>query len=529
MRVYIHTLNVQQIYERLVRIMVNMIIIDDEPYIHTILTDLLDYKKIGIEITANATNSDEAIRMITPDIKIAVIDIRMPGMSGPDFIEYAANEFPWLKFIVLSGYDDFKYARQVFRYGAIDYFLKSELEPESFKKALKQAVDVISIENTVADNKDKIKSYISKFINKEKPNIEYDDSIREFEKLQRRVIVMKIVDYSEVENILNIDVEEIHKNIDNILNKEFENNNSICIKRFENLYVFVVNTGIMGKSYFEICNKVSKQIKKNTGCNLYSGLSGKFNRISDVRAMYNQAKKAMEYCYVAGNDSLIMYSAYADCTGNINVGEIVGRMREYIHSLQFDKLCRYVSEAFDMTGISMDNIENARQLLSQSYYELKNFISNNMYDKDYTEKLKQGKKLVEYGTVPEYKAWFENELSDLSIERNKYSVIVSKTIAAMYRYYSDPEITLNDIAQNELFVTYNHISRIFKNEVGMSFGSYLTEIRMKKAMELLHSGKYKLYEISEIVGYKNYESFSRTFKSYYDKSPKMLLKGKKDK
>lgn len=516
-----------KIYEGLIKIMVNMIIIDDEPYIHTILADFVDYDKIGIKIAANASNVDEAIRLITPDIKIAVIDIKMPGMSGSDFVEYAADKFPWLKFIVLSGYDDFKYARQIFRCGAIDYFLKSELEPEAFEKTLKQAVDVISIESAVTKNEDKIKSCITKLINNENYKIEYDDSLMEFEKLQRRVMVMKIVGYNELAEAAGADMEEIHKNIDGILNRELENNNSICIKRFNDLYVFVVNTGIMGKSYFEIYDKISDKIKKSIGCNLYAGLSRKFNRLTDIHTMYSQAKKAMEYCYAAGNSRLIMYSAYADCSGNVDVGEIAGKIHDYICSMQFDKLRGYIPKAFDMTGISMDNTENIKQLLSQSYYELKNYISNNIYDRDYTDELKQGKRLVDYGPVPEYRIWFENELAKVSNERNKYSAIVSKTIAAMHKNYSDPELTLNDLAQNELFVTYNHISRVFGSEVGMSFSRYLTGIRMKKAIELLQSGEYKLYEISEMVGYKNYESFSRTFKSYYDKSPKVFFKGKK--
>lgn len=504
--------------------MVNMIIIDDEPYIHTILSDFIDYEKIGVKITANASSVEEAMKMLTPDIKIAVIDIKMPGMSGADFVEYASDKYPWLKFIVLSGYDDFKYARQIFRCGAIDYFLKSELEPEIFEKTLKQAAELISIETSVTKNEDKIKSCIARLINSKDYEVEYDASLREFEKLQRRMMVLRIVGYNSLADRMYDDMDKIHHNIEAILTEELENNNSICIKRFNDLYVFLVNTGIMGKSYFEIYDKISEKIKKEIGCRVYAGLSRKFNSLSEIHNMYVQAKAAMEYCYVVGNGSVVMYSTYADCTGTVDVGKIAGKIHDYMYSMQFDKLREYISEAFDMNGIAIDGVENVRQLLSQCYYELKNYITNNISDTDYADTLHRGKTIVENGSVPEFKVWFKNELLKVSTERGKYGAIVSRTIAYMHKNYSDPELTLNNLAQNELFVTYNHMSRVFKDEIGMSFSQYLTQIRMKKAIELLQDGKYKLYEISEMVGYKNYESFSRTFKSYYHKSPKGIFK-----
>lgn len=507
--------------------MVNMIIIDDEPYIHTILSDFVDYEKIGIKIAANASSVEEAVTMITPDIKIAVIDIKMPGMSGADFVEYASDKYPWLKFIVLSGYDDFKYARQIFRCGAIDYFLKSELEPSVFKKTLKQVVDVISIEASVTKNEDKIKNYVAKLINDENFPVEYDEALHEFEKLQHRVMVLRIVGYNKLADRMYGEMEKITENIENILNEELENNNAICIKKFNDLYVFLVNTGIMGKSYFDIFDRISEKIKKEVGCRVDAGLSRKFNELSEIHEMYLQAKAGMEYCYVVGNSCVVMYSTYAGCSETIDVGSIVGKIHDYLYSMQFDKLRDYIHTAFDMSNVSMKSIENVRQLLSQSYYELKNYISNNISNSDHSEMLGRGKLIVENGSVPDFKMWFETELLKVSDERSKYSAIVSRTIAYVHRNYSDPELTLNNLAKKELFVTYNHMSRVFRNEVGMSFSQFLTQIRMKKAIELLQSGEYKLYEISEMVGYKNYESFSRTFKSYYNKSPKVMFKGGK--
>lgn len=505
--------------------MINMIVIDDEPYIHTVLADFIDYEKIGIRIAANAMSAEEAMEMITPEIKIAVIDIKMPGMSGTDFVEYAVDKYPWLKFIVLSGYDDFKYVRKIFRYGATDYFLKSELEPESFEKSLKEAAEMITAENSVKNNEDKIKKCIAGLINDENYPIEYDSLLYDFEKLQRRIMALKIVDCGRFAHSVYGGAEETHKKIDDILEKELAAGAPICIKLFNDLYIIAVDTGIMGKSYFEIYDRISSRIKNVVGCTVNAGLSEKFGSLSEVNKMYRQAMTAVEYCYIIGNGRMVMYSAYQHCSANIDEGEVIDKIRNYLYSMQFDKLRIYIREAFDMTDVSINSIENARQLLNQSYYELKNYIAHNIPDGSYADDFQNGKLIVENGDVPSFAAWYENILLKISDEKGRYSGIVSRAIAYAHKNYSDPDLKLNNLAQNELFVTYNHLSRVFRTEMGMSFNRYLTQIRMKKAMELLQSGEYKLYEIAEMVGYKNYESFSRTFKEYYDMPPKFLSKG----
>lgn len=504
--------------------MINMIIIDDEPYIHTVLTDFIDYEKIGIRIAANATSAEEAMKLITPDIKIAVIDIKMPGMSGTDFVEYAVDKYPWLKFIVLSGYDDFKYVRKIFRYGATDYFLKSELEPESFEKSLKEAAEMITAETSVKKNEDKIKKCIAGLINDADYSLEYDELLHEFEKLQRRIMALKILDCSSERSGYE-SAEETYGKIDDILDKELAAGAPICIKRFVDLYIVVVDTGMMGKSYFEIYDRISSRIKNEVGLTVNAGLSEKFGSLSDVNKMYRQAMTAVEYCYIVGNGRMVMYSAYQCCSATIDEGEIIGKLRDYMYAMQFDKLRAYMSKTLDMTDISVNSVENVKQLLNQSYYELKNYIAHNLPDNSCAEEFKKGKSIVEHGDVKCFSEWFGRILQKISDEKGRYSGIVSRAIAYAHKNYADSDLKLNNLAQNELFVTYNHLSRVFKNETGMSFNRYLTQIRMKKAMELLQGGEYKLYEIAEMVGYKNYENFSRTFKEYYNTPPKFLFKG----
>lgn len=85
------------------------------------------------------------------------------------------------------------------------------------------------------------------------------------------------------------------------------------------------------------------------------------------------------------------------------------------------------------------------------------------------------------------------------------------------------DIGIKDIARNAN-VTPNYLSTIFQKSEHMSTKTYLTKVRMKKAMELLNSGHFKIKEVAEMTGYKNQLHFSSQFKKYYGKSPLHYLK-----
>lgn len=80
------------------------------------------------------------------------------------------------------------------------------------------------------------------------------------------------------------------------------------------------------------------------------------------------------------------------------------------------------------------------------------------------------------------------------------------------------DISIIDVSKNAN-VTANYLSTIFKKEEHISTKGYLTKVRMEKALEFIKSGRFKIKEVSEMVGYKNQLHFSNEFKKYYGKSP----------
>mgnify|MGYP006289079847 CR=1 FL=1 len=102
-----------------------VIVVEDEPLILNNLVKKIREADPVFEVTGTAHNGKAAVELLEKCRADALItDIRMPVMNGLELIERIYYAYPFLKLIVISGYDDFSYARTALRYGVKDYILK---------------------------------------------------------------------------------------------------------------------------------------------------------------------------------------------------------------------------------------------------------------------------------------------------------------------------------------------------------------------------------------------------------------------
>lgn len=106
-------------------------IVDDEPDIREGLKYLIDWEGHGFTICGEAENGRDALEQISvlsPDIVIS--DIRMPELDGLELLKKVHEAGSWIKFIILSGYSEFEYAKRAIKYKIADYLLKPVDEDE---------------------------------------------------------------------------------------------------------------------------------------------------------------------------------------------------------------------------------------------------------------------------------------------------------------------------------------------------------------------------------------------------------------
>ena len=129
--------------------MYKTLIIDDEKAVHTVITHFVQWQSLGLEQPHSAWNGEEGLalmRELHPDI--VFVDMNMPVLDGPSFLQKAAAEFPKVKLIVVSGYDEFRYARTALQSKAVDYILKP-ISSDDLNKALANAVQQLNSERGI--------------------------------------------------------------------------------------------------------------------------------------------------------------------------------------------------------------------------------------------------------------------------------------------------------------------------------------------------------------------------------------------
>lgn len=148
--------------------MLKVLIADDERIVRKTLRLIGNWDEYEMEIVGEAQNGMEALEMIDqlkPDILL--LDMKMPGLSGNQILEQLTGDRKRIHVIVISGYDDFEYARMALKYGAIDYLLKP-INRNEFNQALhriyenEQKMQIQGIErkkDALEQIKDKIDTY----------------------------------------------------------------------------------------------------------------------------------------------------------------------------------------------------------------------------------------------------------------------------------------------------------------------------------------------------------------------------------
>lgn len=109
-------------------------------------------------------------------------------------------------------------------------------------------------------------------------------------------------------------------------------------------------------------------------------------------------------------------------------------------------------------------------------------------------------------------------LNDDAIKKESVSKYVSDALYYIEKNYGNTNISVKLISES-LGLSESHLSHMFKKETDYTINAYITRYRIRAAIDMLRSGKYKVYEVAKVVGYKDITYFSSTFKKITGKSP----------
>jgi len=143
--------------------MLKIFLVEDESIMREGLRDNMPWQQFGYEFVGEAADGETAlplIRKTRPDVLLT--DIKMPFMDGLSLSRIVAKEFPHMKIVILSGYDDFEYARQAIQIGVEQYILKP-VTRETLKKVLSEVKEKLDSEREKKINMEKIQSEMREY------------------------------------------------------------------------------------------------------------------------------------------------------------------------------------------------------------------------------------------------------------------------------------------------------------------------------------------------------------------------------
>lgn len=533
--------------------MIRVMLVDDEAIVRKGIRESIEWEKYDVSIAGEASNGAAALEMIhevNPDIVIT--DIRMPLMDGLEFAGKLKEQKPDVKIIILSGYEDFVYAKRALQLGANDYILKP-ISDEEIVVAITKLKDEIEAERR---GKEKItdsrfllnKNYFhikSKFIRNLINNQNSSGSARiEAEKLNIRLngpnyaAFILAVDGSESYfGQLLVEDQELQKYaISNIAEETLMKNNSgvVVSDDMTNQLIGILNTYNTSSNFMDmVCRKIQENVEQFLGISVSIGIGQCCDSLSDLGNAYSQARKALNYKFYMGKKSIHIYNSKKKFKDS---GEYVFPIKEERALLVYIKESNEVglNEVIKKLFARFEEELVEEELVRETCCRLLNTMIGEMENMEIPMGAYIGKSINPYGEIREFEVledifkWFSNLIHKilLCIEDNKkYKSIVLNAIRYMENNYQN-DITLADIA-GAIHVSPNYFSKLFKDETEVNFIDWLNKLRIEKSLELLKRNDLKIYEVANRVGYADYKYYSALFKKITGLTPKQYKDGQR--
>jgi two-component system, response regulator YesN len=540
--------------------MLKVLIVDDEVIVRVGLKAIIDWNKYGFEIIGEASNGREALSIVAVQKPhIIITDIKMPVMDGLELMRNIHKIDKEIKFLVLSGYDDFNLVKQAMKLGAEDYLVKLNIQQKVLIEIMDSISAKIKYENKLLNNSEERNEYIRKnivvlrqdFFRKliegdyaENPDltetIEYLDI--EINKAGFLCVLIKIFNPIESEmegddRYARLFCSSFTGIANDIISEEF---NSYTIN-LDQEKVFIIisidedtenDTTKSKVKVKEMLERVLEMMREYFNVSIVIGVSSNISSILDLKKGYIECSQAIKYSFHFGINSIIYFT------------EIEENFQTTPYQLEFEKLMQELKKSIDLEDIQSINglfeevinyfkqQKTPREKAIEICYEITYLVFNNLRNDKallYSIIGQDGvlfKEIEKINSVYEIINWFmrvkEAVLKYLGDDTgNELSNMVQKVKAYINMNYSR-EIDIKELASH-VSISSGYLCNIFKQVTGETITKYITDIKIYHAKMLLSGGVCKTYEVAYNLGYSTSNYFCRVFKKETGLTPKEFI------
>ncbi len=503
----------------------SLYIADDEKIIRDGLKCIVDWESLGYEICGEGKNGDEALSdILEKRPAITMMDIRMPGMSGLEVIKNAREGGYTGKFIILSGFSNFDYAREAMKYD-VNYYLTKPIDEDELIKTVREITARIREERSAEVHNEVLRTK------------------------SKKEIILDIV--LEKEDIFSLDMSTLGLQANKyqiVAYENFDKNESSVPYQFADLFQ-AANKGDELFEHFDYRNEEYLLLKGGLAIEkmkrfishydeepekgspldtLFIAYGQQVDSLAELSRSFDQARALILrrfFCtqgqHVYGYDDLPtvqnhltafdkkLVDSYSKCfTGYLQafnrrkVAEALYELEEYLFHVNAEimDVKIFMTDLYLQIKDSITHNFPLADIPFKTNTEIIGFISTRNYLYEIIVCLSQTFEMIMSSTGNSNR---DSVMDDILyyIEHNYHSNLKLEMIATLFGYNS------------------SYLGKVFTKTTGSSFNTYVDEVRVKKALELLKQKDLKVYEIAENVGYRNVDYFHKKFRKYVGQSP----------
>ena len=508
--------------------MIKLLIADDERIVRNGLASICDWNSIGITLCSTASNGRDAYHMImneNPDI--VLIDIKMPFMNGIEIIREVAPSRPDIRFIILSGYGEFEYAKEAMSFGVSHFLLKPCNNVKVLESIEKVKADILSDrqKNGRLQELQENMQHILPGLKEQFLCGLVGGRFSEPDEMAYYLQLMGIEDSNICTALLEPAQEMTYEKLLLFLSiiQKLEKPAQVLLSSVVNQKLFFVFAPADYKSLFALMHLINEHTQKNYGISFNCAVCDNL-RFNEIPAMY----RTLEACLIQeimldGGGIITPQDIVADKVAGVsyafdynrlvanirggNVEQTTAMIEKFYEGLSAQKAIPAVVRAYSLQLFS--------HIVNQANTEYINEAINDVMSENDNNSSTRLRAMIRDIAVKVTESYYNKN-------NENHSHLVREVLSYAEQYLADERLSISWIASELLYINVDYLGKIVKSELGERLSSYLLRRRIEAASKLLSTQKdMRVYEVARQVGFgDNAQYFSAQFKKITGLSPR---------
>lgn len=510
--------------------MLKVLLVDDERIILEGISSLVDWKRHNTVLVGTAQNGLEALRWMERDLPhIVITDIRMPGLDGLQLVERAVQNGWNVRFIILSGYNEFDYAKTAMKYGVRHYLLKPCGEEQIMDALGKVAWEIRqerkkdTFVQSIKDGLAKVLPYAKEQFLKEfvtnktygKKEWEYYRKLFELQMERTRIRLALFMFEGEVEFEHMFALKNI---ADDIFGQPLL---KLSTTIGEDVILLLEETD--EQTMFEQIEKVRTVFHEYYKIGTTVALSDP-GEIYEARKLYRETLECIRYRFYLGEGSVITKNdiSHVRGTGRSELAFDEEKLCLSLRAGNWPEAERELKEFFD----GLLALEEEQTVIKSYCIQLYLTIIRESGETEMERYYRELVKFEQMDTVRQLEDFMKTVAGEIAeahyaAARNSHSTIAAQVKQIIEEHLYNPDLSLSWISRNHLFMHPDYLGKLFRQEYGEKFSTYVVKARIEQAKRRIEqSDDVRIFEIAEEIGFgNNPQYFSQVFKKHTGYSP----------